>query len=257
MPLVLVSIAGIELEPGFRLPDDAMDTDIQKAAQHIRQTDTHAAIWSRTVHEVAVYFVDNRQCLLDQKAANKWPVNWSLDVPLAKWKHCTFEGRTLVALNINGFAIHPDLTTSRSLRVLDCSETMCSVLDVSNNIALVTLRCGLNILTELDVSQNTALCTLTCGYNFLAALDVSQNSALRILTTASNELEELILSNNPELQQCICNNNHLVELDLSQNSQLNSFGCNDNSNLVRLLLPSCIVSGSHNNCSPELIVTHH
>jgi Leucine-rich repeat (LRR) protein len=60
-----------------------------------------------------------------------------------------------------------------------------TILDVSNNTALIMFGCAENQLTSLDVSNNTALKGLNCSVNRLTSLDVSNNTALHLLFLVS------------------------------------------------------------------------
>ncbi len=236
---MLVTAAGIELEPGFVLPDTASLKCITKAAQRIRNTESHVIIAYRDEQEVGVAFVDDRQRLLDQKQTNGWRVNWSWKLSPKKWTRCRFQGNTLIGLYTNRTAIRPDLTGFPSLRELECVDTGLKRLDVSKNVALVALCCNSNLLQELDVSANICLVKLTCDTNELTGLDVANNRALRVLECGRNQLRELDLSGNPALQTLNCGRNRLSALDLTVNQTLSALYCHMNP-LQELIVTECV-----------------
>ncbi|HET8838123.1 MAG TPA: T9SS type A sorting domain-containing protein [Flavobacteriaceae bacterium] len=106
---------------------------------------------------------------------------------------------------------------------LICLNNHLTVLDLSQNSALVKVNCAHNELISLNVSQCTALEELTCSYNQLTALGVSQNSVLEYLVCGDNEITSLNVTQNTNLKILYCNTNQLSTLNLSQNMNLEEF----------------------------------
>ena len=114
------------------------------------------------------------------------------------------------------------------LTYLNCEGNQLSILDVSQNIALIYLNCEDNQLTSLDLINNTAIIQLKCQGNQLTSLDVTQNSALTSLNCRSNQLTSLDVTQNSALTSLTCRTNQLTSLDVSQNSALTSLVCQNN-----------------------------
>jgi len=86
-----------------------------------------------------------------------------------------------------------------------------SMLNVSENDALLELLCYSNSLTTLDVTANTAMTNLWCHSNLLTTLDISQNINLDQLFCYSNSLITLDISTNTELGILYCQFNNFSE----------------------------------------------
>ena len=121
-----------------------------------------------------------------------------------------------------------DVSQNIALIYLNCEDNQLTSLDLINNTAIIQLKCQNNQLTSLDLSQNSALTTLNCRSNQLTSLDVSQNSALTSLTCRTNQLTSLDVSQNSALTSLGCSSNQLTSLDVSQNSALTSLDCPNN-----------------------------
>ena len=120
------------------------------------------------------------------------------------------------------------LPKSKTLRVLDYSDTGLGEVDVSNYPALEELSCGELGLTHLDVSNNRLLKRLDCGSNDLTSLDLSNNPALETLECSLNPLTSLNVSNMPALKELYCSHAQLTNLDLSNNPALTLLSCRNN-----------------------------
>ena len=120
------------------------------------------------------------------------------------------------------------LPKSKTLRVLDYSDTGLGEVDVSNYTALEELSCGELGLTHLDVSNNRLLKRLDCGSNDLTSLDLSNNPALETLECSLNPLTSLNVSNMPALKELYCSHAQLTNLDLSNNPALTLLSCRNN-----------------------------
>ena len=120
------------------------------------------------------------------------------------------------------------LPKSKTLRVLNYSDTGLGEVDVSNYPALEELQCGGNGLTHLDVSSNRLLKSLDCRWNKLTSLDLSNNPALEKLDCSGNQLTSLNLSNKPALKELYCSKAQLTSLDLSNNPALTLLSCYNN-----------------------------
>ena len=117
-----------------------------------------------------------------------------------------------------------DLTGFEAFTVLtnlNCEGNQLSILDVSQNIALIYLNCEDNQLTSLDLINNTAIIQLKCQGNQLTSLDLSQNSALNSLYCSSNQLTSLDISQNSALTSLYCPNNQLTSLDVRNGNNIN------------------------------------
>ena len=121
-----------------------------------------------------------------------------------------------------------DVSQNIALIYLNCEDNQLTSLDLINNTAIIQLKCQNNQLTSLDLSQNSSLTTLNCRSNQLTSLDVSQNSALTSLTCRTNQLTSLDVSQNSALTSLGCSSNQLTSLDVSQNSALISLDCPNN-----------------------------
>jgi len=121
-----------------------------------------------------------------------------------------------------------DVSQNIALIYLNCEDNQLTSLDLINNTAIIQLKCQGNQLTSLDVTQNSALTSLNCRSNQLTSLDVTQNSALTSLTCRTNQLTSLDVSQNSALTSLYCSSNQLTSLDISQNSALTSLYCPNN-----------------------------
>lgn len=121
-----------------------------------------------------------------------------------------------------------DLSQNTALLFLFCSNNKLTALNLSQNRALRRLECFVNQLTSLDVSENTALERLSCYNNQLSSLDVSHNTVLERLNCDMNKLTVLDVSHNNALTVLDCANNLLTTLDVSQNTLLRAFYCENN-----------------------------
>ena len=120
------------------------------------------------------------------------------------------------------------LPKSKTLRVLNYSDTGLGEVDVSNYTALEELSCGELGLTHLDVSNNRLLKRLDCYNNKLSSLDLSNNPALEMLECSLNPLTSLNVSNMPALKELYCSKAQLTNLDLSNNPALTLLSCRNN-----------------------------
>ena len=131
------------------------------------------------------------------------------------------------------------ITIAGYVSTLLCSNTGCTMLDVSKNNWLIYISCSYNYLTNLNLRNNTMLRTLYCYNNDLSELDVRQNVNLTSLYCYSNQLTRLDLSANRQLETLYCNSNRLSDLNLNRNVELIRLYCNANQ-LTKLDVSSCI-----------------
>ncbi|MFI0430165.1 choice-of-anchor D domain-containing protein [Mariniflexile sp. HMF6888] len=108
------------------------------------------------------------------------------------------------------------------------TQNQLTLLDVSNNTALVKLNVDNNLLTSLDISKNLTLEVLRCTDNQLTGLDVSQNVNLNSITCNNNKLTTLDISKNTLLGNLYCFNNQITSLDISHNTGLRILNCSNN-----------------------------
>ena len=136
---------------------------------------------------------------------------------------------SLTALNCNTNQLTVlDITQNIALIDLDCNTNQLTSLDVSQNLALTDLNCNTNQLTSLDITQNIALTDLDCHFNQLTSLDVSQNLAFINLACHRNQLTNLDVSQNLALTDLYCSINPILSLDVSNNSALTYLNCGYN-----------------------------
>ncbi|TCK53212.1 gliding motility-associated-like protein [Flavobacterium sp. 90] len=115
-----------------------------------------------------------------------------------------------------------------SLKILDCSSSNISIIDLSKNTALtdlIMINCG---LTHLDISKNVLLKYLNLFNNQFSTLDISNNTALEVLQLQRNKLSSLDISQNILLKELDCSENQLATLDVFKNTLLNYFYCDEN-----------------------------
>ena len=96
----------------------------------------------RTEDMILFGFIDNRHVLLEWDRADDF--GWSLKLDTSKWEGCTFEGSTLIKINL--YSSLNQLTTFTTLP------------DLSKCVSLLYLNCYNNQLTELpDLSKCVSL----------------------------------------------------------------------------------------------------
>lgn len=144
----------------------------------------------------------------------------------------TADVNTLKSLNLSGLGIS-DLTGIEdfaALEVLDCSGSLFTSLNLSENSALTTLTINDNSeLTNLNLVNNTALTTLTCNNNaLLTSLNLTTNTALTTLECSGNLLSSLDIATNTDLSTLDCSSNLLSSLDLASNTVLVILDCSNN-----------------------------
>ncbi|HKM92695.1 MAG TPA: T9SS type A sorting domain-containing protein [Prolixibacteraceae bacterium] len=135
--------------------------------------------------------------------------------------------RGITALDVSNKSIR-DLTGIEdfvALTTLKCNTNNLSVLNVSQNTALIYLYLSNNTVGSLNLSNNIVLKELNVNYNSLKALDVSNNTALKHLNCYGNSLNTIDVSNNKALESLSCGGNALSVLDVSQNNKLTVLNC--------------------------------
>ncbi|MBR3057127.1 MAG: DUF4214 domain-containing protein [Clostridiales bacterium] len=116
-----------------------------------------------------------------------------------------------------------------SLRRLNCSCNLITVLDVSNNTNLEYLDCSCNEIKSLLLKNNTNLKELDCTQNELTTLIVSSESKLEKVTCRQTKLQRLELPSLMNLKYLDCSTNQSL-------SMVNVSGCK---NLTELLFFEC------------------
>ena len=102
------------------------------------------------------------------------------------------------------------------------------LIDISQNVSLISISCRYNQLKSLDISQNTKLQELKCSYNQLEDICLPGTSTLTFIDCASNQLSSIDLSKNSELYWLNCDGNNLRLIDLSHNRLLSHLFCGQN-----------------------------
>ena len=136
------------------------------------------------------------------------------NAPIPRARAAEVTGLDLYNLSISSLA---GIEYFTALERLWASSNQLTVLDVSNNLALVNLVVGDNQLTTLDVSNNHSLLWLSVDYNQLTSLVLSNNPEMFLLIADNNELTSVDLSGAPALELIFVNNNNLITLDISRN----------------------------------------
>lgn len=159
--------------------------------------------------------------------------------------------------DLSGIELFAELTE------LDCSNTLITGLDVTNNPLLETLECsngyfgiGENEYASdpglIDLSKNKKLKRLVLQNAMLTQVDVSKNTGLVYLDVSWNYLEGLDVTNNIALEELNCTWSfvdpegglrNVSQPDISRNKKLKKFYCGQNG------FEEIDVSGN-----PELIV---
>ena len=176
---------------------DATNKEIQQFIQDTTKNKSHVRLM-RTEDTVLFGFIDNRHVLLEWDRADDF--GWSLELDVSKWEGCTFEGSTLIKINLYSrsnqlttFTTLPDLSKCVSLKELQCFDNQLTTLpDLSKCVLLAYLDCGTNLLTELpDLSKYVSLKYLYCRANQLTELpDLSKCVSLKYLECCNNRLTE-------------------------------------------------------------------
>ncbi|WP_299273717.1 T9SS type A sorting domain-containing protein [uncultured Psychroserpens sp.] len=122
-----------------------------------------------------------------------------------------------------------------ALENLDTSGNPISILDLSNNTAMISIFTGQNELSSIDVTNCPALEVLVCSGSLLGNIDLSNNTNLRLLNCVNSQLTDLDLSNNIQLTHLSANENLFTSLDLSNNIALEALVCR-NTPLTSLIL---------------------
>lgn len=144
-------------------------------------------------------------------------------VPTANINTITF--LTILSLNIHSLTGIEDFIL---LEYLDCQNNELTVLNISQNINLISLSVGFNNISDIDISQNTNLTGLYVGYNNLSDIDISQNTSLIGLECRFNNLTGIDTSQNILLSELNCYSNQITSLDFSQNINLKILECEEN-----------------------------
>ena len=122
---------------------------------------------------------------------------------------------------------------------LDCSSNQLTLLDVTQEPALVELYCDDNKLDTLKLGNLPALTRLYCGGNQLSSIDLSQLPSLQDFSCWGNNLTALGLNGNPAMTSLICRDNKLQgTLDLSSNPKINQVNCYNNALTFIKLAPN-------------------
>ena len=114
-----------------------------------------------------------------------------------------------------------------NLTELNCSYNQLTILNVTQNTALVKLFCDNNQLTGLDVSNNAGLSLIWCQHNQIGTLDISNNTALIYLRMHNNLVSSLDISQNAELYSLACGTNLFTTIDLTANTKIQYLACNN------------------------------
>ncbi|UAM97877.1 BspA family leucine-rich repeat surface protein [Polaribacter litorisediminis] len=156
-----------------------------------------------------------------------------------------------------------DVSKNEDLRSLNIGLTdlrssgkigLISVLDVSNNINLVSINARAQSLTSLDISNNVALESLDLEKNNITSLDVSNNTKLYRLDVTQTNLTTLDVSNLADLGELYAPFNSLISLDVSNNLKLARLDCNSNNTITTISLGNNDVL-SYLNISGNLLTT--
>ncbi|MCM1041533.1 MAG: InlB B-repeat-containing protein [Bacteroides sp.] len=107
------------------------------------------------------------------------------------------------------------------IRVLNCSNTQVSILDLSNCTSLISLDCRWNRLTTLGLSNCPSLKILNCENNKLTTLDISNLESLMDVNCSMNQLTSLNASNCTSLKTLNCSYNNLTSFDVRDCALLN------------------------------------
>ena len=95
---------------------------------------------------------------------------------------------------------------------LNCSVNQISVMNLTQNVALLTLNCSNNSIETLKLTNNANLTELRCDNNVINSLDLSHISNLTILASNDNQLVYLNHSNG--------NNSNYTEFNTLNNPNL-------------------------------------
>lgn len=120
------------------------------------------------------------------------------------------------------------LTQTPKLRILHCSDTGISYLNLNYNTELTNLWCQNCNLSSLDVSKNKKIVELNCRNNKISVLSLANNTELATLNCHQNKISTLDLSKNTKLDYLACYDNNLSSLDLSNNKLLTDVYCSNN-----------------------------
>jgi len=126
-----------------------------------------------------------------------------------------------------------DITQNLDLITLDISNNQLTSLDLSQNPNMKSLNVSENLLNNLDISLNLNLESIRCNSNNLTILDVSQHLYLRHLNLDFNQISNIDVTQSVNLEMLQCENNNLTTLDITQNFNLEWLACGGN-NLTTL-----------------------
>ena len=147
---------------------DATNKEIQLFIQETTKNKSHVRLM-RTEDAIMFEFIDNRHALLEWDKAYEY--GWLLELDANKWKRCTFEGTTLIKINLSSAELTtlPDLSKCVSLERLDCSHNLLTELpDLSKCVLLTYVNCRENKFAELpDLFKCVLLKYLYCYGNHL------------------------------------------------------------------------------------------
>ncbi len=113
-----------------------------------------------------------------------------------------------------------DLSQNLNLISLNCSYNQLTNLNLVDNINLINLECYNNELSTLDVTQNTNLEVLECRLNQITSLDISQNFKLTSLWFSFNDIATIDVAHLVDLEKLRFARNLLTEIDVTQNLNL-------------------------------------
>ncbi|WP_196802953.1 leucine-rich repeat domain-containing protein, partial [Candidatus Stoquefichus massiliensis] len=129
-----------------------------------------------------------------------------------------------------------DVSNNKKLEKLYCqSNTALTTLNVNGASALKKLDCYSTGISSLDVSNNTKLETLWCQSTGISSLDVSSNANLTELNCSSNAaLTTLNVNGASALKTLQCYSTGITSLDVSSNANLTELNCYSNAALTTL-----------------------
>jgi len=130
-----------------------------------------------------------------------------------------------------------DLTGLHNLEDLNCYNGSLTSLTIAGLPNLKKVYCGSNAITNLDLTGLPNLEVLSCDYNQITNLNASMLSNLQTLSCSNNAMVSLNLTGLVSLKELICMDNQLNSLDMADLDSLISLSCSSN-NLTVLDLSS-------------------
>ncbi|MBS7253749.1 DUF7619 domain-containing protein [Flavobacterium branchiicola] len=135
-----------------------------------------------------------------------------------------------------------DLTSSTKLTEVNCETNYSlSALDLRGLTNLKLLTCSETKLTSLNINDLVSLTSVICNNSELTFLDISNLINLEMLDCASNKLQTIKFGNLPKLKNLYCAANQITSFESTGLDNLQSLGLNYNkissialSNLLKL-----------------------